>query len=150
MQEGRWGRAGRPVGIWLLLANVLAGFAASAEAQNQNQAPPQNQSSGQSAYGCACLHNKTQIAVSYRLKWGDNPWKEDALRAGYQQAICWRYAQGSTSSPPLSFQLDVDLSGGKAWTTYDLALNRLRTAARPSAPTSITTSAIATIPTTSS
>jgi hypothetical protein len=74
----------------------------------------------QMPYGCACLHNNTQSPVSFRYHWGKNEWKSETLRPNYQEALCWRYAQGSTSSPELTFQIDVDLSNGKAWTTYDL------------------------------
>lgn len=71
-------------------------------------------------FGCACLHNKTQSLVSFRYKWGEGEWKKDTLQAGYQQTLCWKYAAGSSTSPPLSFQVDVDLTKGAAWTTYNL------------------------------
>jgi hypothetical protein len=74
----------------------------------------------QAPYGCACLHNKSEHMVKFRYRWGDGEWKNDHLRSGYQETLCWRYAAGSTSSPNLTFQIDVDLSGGTAWTTYAL------------------------------
>jgi len=87
-------------------------------------------------YGCACLHNKTQAVVKFRYKWGDGEWKHDHLRAGYQETLCWKYASGSTSSPSLSFQIDVDLTNGSAWTTYNLPrvqspTNRCESVSRP-------------------
>ena len=86
---------------------------------NPVSAQPRNDPAG-APYGCACLHNKTESTVKFRYKWGNTEWKDDYLRAGYQQTMCWRYAQGSTTSPPLAFQFDVDLTKGAAWTTYDL------------------------------
>jgi hypothetical protein len=71
-------------------------------------------------YGCACLHNKTQHVVKFRYKWGNGDWKSDHLRAGFQETLCWRYGSGPSTSPPLSFQIDVDLTNGAAWTTYNL------------------------------
>jgi hypothetical protein len=66
------------------------------------------------------LHNKTGVDIKYRYKWGDGEWKQVTLPAGYQQPLCWRYAQGSHSSPELLFELDVDMSKGSAWATYDI------------------------------
>jgi|EndMetStandDraft_4_1072995.scaffolds.fasta_scaffold208644_2 hypothetical protein len=71
-------------------------------------------------YGCACFHNKTGTNINYRYKWGDAEWKRVSLPAGYEQTLCWRYAQGSHSSPDLLFELDVDMSKGSAWTKYDI------------------------------
>ena len=82
------------------------------------QAPP---------YGCGCLHNNTQHTVKFRYKWGDGEWKNDYLRSGNQQTLCWRYEQGSTVSPTLAFQLDVDLTAGSAWTTFNLPRVQSRT-----------------------
>jgi hypothetical protein len=71
-------------------------------------------------YGCACFHNKTGVDIKYRYKWGGGDWKNMSLSAGYQRPLCWRYAQGSHSSPDLLFELDVDMSKGSAWTKYDI------------------------------
>ena len=95
----------RLAGAAVLLA---AGIAASPAAQAQNA----------NAFGCACLHNNTRQDINYRYHWGDNQWKNVALKANYQQWLCWTYAQGSRSSPPLTFQIDRDLSPQNAWTTY--------------------------------
>ncbi len=73
----------------------------------------------QAPFGCACLHNNTKGIVSFRYKWGDAQWKNDTLRAGYQETLCWRYADRATS-PNLTFQIDVDLTKGAAWTTFNL------------------------------
>ena len=81
----------------------------------------------ESPYGCACLHNKTDRPVNFRYKWGDGEWKPDYLRSGYQETLCWRFASGSNSTPKLSFQIDVDLSGGTAWTTFNLPLVQSQT-----------------------
>jgi hypothetical protein len=90
-----------------LLAVALTALGSSAQAEY-------------SPFGCACLHNQTQHVVKFRYKWGEGDWKHDFLRAGHHEPICWRYADGSTHSPPLSFQIDVDLTGSSAWTTYNL------------------------------
>ena len=76
--------------------------------------------SADNAYGCACFHNKTGVGINYRYKWGDGDWKKVSLPANYEQTLCWRYAQGSHSSPELFFELDVDMSKGSAWTKYDI------------------------------
>ena len=71
-------------------------------------------------FGCACFHNKTGVDIKYRYRWGDGDWEHVTLRAGYQRPLCWRYAQGSHSSPDLLFELDVDMSKGSAWAKYDI------------------------------
>ena len=78
-------------------------------------------------FGCACLHNDTKVVVKFRYKWGDGQWTSDYLRAGYQETLCWRYTGGSASSPPLGFQIDVDLTNGAAWTTYNLPRGQSQT-----------------------
>lgn len=72
----------------------------------------------QTTHGCACLHNQTQVPISYRYKWGEGEWKTMKLQAGYRNWICWQYQNAQKSSPNLLFQLDVDMSKGSAWTTY--------------------------------
>ena len=72
----------------------------------------------QSGWGCACLHNRTGVQINFRYKWGDNAWKVVNLAANYNDAICWNYGGGRPTSPPLTFQLDVDMTGGTAWSTY--------------------------------
>jgi hypothetical protein len=83
------------------------------------QAPRPSQGS-QNTHGCACLHNETQRTVNFRYHWGTNSWKPVRMQAGFQYAICWRYPGGSHSSPALQFELDVDMTKGNAWTTYDI------------------------------
>lgn len=71
-------------------------------------------------YGCACLHNRTGVQINFRYKWGDGAWKVVNLPANYNDALCWNYGGGQRSSPPLSFQLDVDMTSGNAWATYSV------------------------------
>ncbi|MBM3645235.1 MAG: hypothetical protein FJX02_12945 [Alphaproteobacteria bacterium] len=71
-------------------------------------------------HGCACLHNRTGQQINYRYKWGEAEWQTRALQPGYRSWMCWRYADNSRSSPQLLFQLDVDMSSGTAWTTYNI------------------------------
>ena len=80
----------------------------------------------QTTHGCACLHNQTQVPISYRSKWGEGEWKTMKLQAGYRNWICWQYQNAQKSSPNLLFQLDVDMSKGSAWTTY--TIGRVQTA----------------------
>jgi len=82
----------------------------------------------QNPYGCACLNNLTQGTVHYRFHWGNDPWQTMTLQRGQRAWMCWQYAPGTSSSPPLQFQLDVDLSQGSAWTTY--AIERVQSPAR--------------------
>ncbi len=70
--------------------------------------------------GCACVHNKTNVTISYRHKWEEKAWHVVKLQPNNQQAICWGYAVGSKYSPELTFQLDVDMTKGNAWTTFNL------------------------------
>ena len=44
----------------------------------------------QTTHGCACLHNQTQVPISYRYKWGEGEWKTMKLQAGYRN---WSYRQ---------------------------------------------------------
>lgn len=66
------------------------------------------------------LHNKTNISINYRYKWANGQWQNITLRPGYEDALCWHYAAGNHSSPDMAFELDVDMSKGKAWTFYDI------------------------------
>ena len=90
-----------------LMAVVLGFGAAGAQAQN-------------TTHGCTCIHNNTKVIVSYRFKWGEQQWQNFKLSPNYQNAICWKYADAAKSSPALSFQLDVDMTKGNAWTTFNL------------------------------
>ena len=78
-------------------------------------------------HGCACFHNKTGATISYRYKWGEGQWQSYQLQPNYQNWICWKYDNAQKSSPNLTFQLDVDMSKGSAWTTY--AITRVQTTA---------------------
>ena len=75
----------------------------------------------ETTHGCACIHNKTNTTISYRYKWGDGQWQNFKLQPANQTWICWKYDTVQKSSPNLSFQLDVDMSIGSAWTTYAAA-----------------------------
>ena len=59
-------------------------------------------------------------------RWGDGQWHNVKLQPGYQNWICWAYDNPQKSSPNLTFQIDVDATGGQAWTTY--TLTRVQTA----------------------
>jgi hypothetical protein len=83
-------------------------------------------SAQQTTHGCACIHNNTKANAGYRYKWGDGQWQNVKLQPGYQNWICWAYDNPQKSSPNLTFQIDVDATGGQAWTTY--ALTRVQTA----------------------
>ena len=96
--------------VWAGMALCAMGFGPMTAAPAQAEA----------RFGCACLHNKTEHRINFRYKWGNKDWTADYLRSGNQETLCWRYAEGSTSSPELTFQIDVDLTGGAAWTTYAL------------------------------
>ncbi len=90
------------------LAAILVGVgAAGAQAQN-------------TTHGCACIPNNTKATISYRYKWGEQQWQNFKLQPNYQNWICWKYADAAKSSPALSFQLDVDMTKGNAWTTFSL------------------------------
>lgn len=78
-------------------------------------------------HGCACFHNKTNATISYRYKWANGQWQDYKLQPNYQNWICWKYDNPQKSSPNLTFQLDVDMSKGSAWTTY--AITRVQTTA---------------------
>lgn len=86
------------------LVAVVGGAAPSAQAQNH--------------YGCACLHNKVGVPIKYRYHWGDGAWHAVEISANHMRWMCWNYGTGAHTSPPLQFQLDVDMTGGTRWTTY--------------------------------
>ncbi|MCW5748750.1 MAG: hypothetical protein KIT36_21355 [Alphaproteobacteria bacterium] len=75
-------------------------------------------------YGCACLHNRTGVQINFRYRWGDGEWKVVRLPANYNDALCWNYGGGPPRSPPLTFQLDTDMTGGTSWSTY--TVNRVQ------------------------
>jgi hypothetical protein len=99
-------------GSFLAMVGTLASMVLVTPVQAQNNFGP--------AYGCACLHNKTQNTVNFRYKWGERNWVNDYLQKGNQQTLCWNYGSDGPTSPPLTFQIDVDTGGGAAWTTYNL------------------------------
>ena len=71
-------------------------------------------------HGCACFHNNTTGTIAYRYKWGDGQWQPHKLPPNNQSWICWKYDSGQKNSPNLTFQLDVDMTKGSAWTTYSI------------------------------
>lgn len=77
-------------------------------------------------HGCACLHNGAAATINFRYKWGEGQWHSVTLQPRFEDAICWRYDNAQKSSPNLTFQLDVDMTKGSAWTTY--AISRVQTA----------------------
>ncbi len=112
-----------------VVAMVLGGLSSAllvsqANAQSGNVQPgtaaPNSGAPNDKPYGCACLHNQTPAQISYRYRWGTGNWQDKTLSSKYQQSLCWTYAQGSRTSPPLEFQLDVDMSSATAWTTYTI------------------------------
>lgn len=76
-------------------------------------------------HGCACVHNETGRPINFRYRFGDRDWKKVKLQANWNDAICWKYGGGNRSSPNLTFELDVDMTKGNAWTVY--ALTRVQT-----------------------
>jgi len=101
----------------LALGSALA-IASSASAQNV----------AGSRYGCACLNNEAGVNINFRYAFGSNPMKKASMGANTRQWICYDYGNGPRSSPPLKFELDVDMSRGNAWTTY--ALTRVQSNAQ--------------------
>ena len=75
----------------------------------------------ETTHGCACIHNKTKATISYRYKWGEGQWQNVKLQPAYKNWMCWKYDNAQKSSPSLSFQLDVDMTSGSAWTTYTIS-----------------------------
>ena len=82
--------------------------------------PSQPSPGNRNTHGCACLHNETSRPVNFRYHWSTRDWKQVNMRPGFQYVFCWRYADGSHSSPDLQFELDVDMTKGNAWTTYNI------------------------------
>ncbi len=101
----------------LALAGAL-GLASTASAQNY----------GGPRYGCACLNNETGTKINFRYQFGSQPMKSATMGANARQWICYDYGNGPRTSPPLNFQLDVDMTKGSAWTTY--ALTRIQSTAK--------------------
>ncbi|MBM3528825.1 MAG: hypothetical protein FJX62_12105 [Alphaproteobacteria bacterium] len=84
------------------------------------QPAPSKGADNRNTHGCACLHNETNRAVNFRYRWGSGEWKVVNMKPDFQYAFCWKYAEGSKSSPDLKFELDVDMTKGSAWRTYDI------------------------------
>lgn len=74
----------------------------------------------QSNFGCACVHNKTNVTIDYTYRWGEADWRRINLQPNHTESHCWRYQSGTASSPRLQIRLDVDMSRETAWKTYDL------------------------------
>ena len=91
-------------------------------------AAAKNFSAGGARYGCSCLSNETGVNIKFRYAFGSNPLKNATMGANRRQWICYDYGAGPRTSPPLKFQLDVDMGRGNAWTTY--ALTRIQSNAR--------------------
>jgi hypothetical protein len=85
-------------------------------------------------HGCACVVNNTKTAINYRFKWGEQAWQTRTLQPAYQTSICWPYADAAKSSPALTFQLDVDMTKGSAWTTFNLPRMQSTAATCPATP----------------
>jgi len=77
------------------------------------------------SHGCSCVHNEVGQPVNFRYKFGNGAWRNVKLQAGFNDAICWKYSGGTHISPELRFELDIDMTKGKAWTVY--ALTRVQT-----------------------
>jgi hypothetical protein len=58
--------------------------------------------------------------VKFRYKWGDGEWRNVAAKPNFKNWMCWKYGEAK-KSPDLTFQLDVDLTDGNAWTVYRIA-----------------------------
>jgi hypothetical protein len=82
--------------------------------------PPKPSSGGKNTHGCACLHNEIERPINFRYHWGTGNWTNVTMKPGWQHSFCWKYADGSHSSPDLQFELDVDMTKGHSWTTYDI------------------------------
>jgi hypothetical protein len=113
--------AARRMGLSMLALVIGAGLSAAPASARQASPWPKMETPGPvMPYGCSCVHNGLPGTVQYRYRWGNAPWKAVNLQTGYQQALCWTYASGSTVSPPLQFQLDVDMGDATRWVTYDI------------------------------
>lgn len=82
--------------------------------------PPKPSPGNRNTHGCACLHNETGQAINFRYHWGTGAWKKVNMRPGFQYSFCWKYTDASHSSPALQFELDVDMTKGNSWTTYNI------------------------------
>lgn len=107
---------------------VLAAIAVGAALLAAAPAAAQNFGAGGARYGCACLTNETGVNINFRYAFGSNPLKKATMGANRRQWICYDYGNGPRTSPPLKFELDVDMGKGNAWTTY--ALTRVQSNAK--------------------
>lgn len=76
--------------------------------------------SAEAAFGCACVNNGVGQRIQFRFKWGNDPFKTLTLDPGMVYAFCWRYSDGSRTSPPLEFMLNRATDGSAAFTDYAL------------------------------
>ncbi len=77
---------------------TLATFALPADAANR--------------FALACIENKTDVALNYQFKWGDDgQWATRTLQPNGRRAHSWRYANPNEKrSPWLYIRFDSDLS----------------------------------------
>lgn len=102
--------------VTMFAAALMAGwhFAVAAPAAAQ-----------ETTHGCACVTNTTKVDASYRYRWGDGPWRDVKLAPGRRGWMCWAYEGEQKKSPTLAFLIDVDPTGGQAWTAQ--VLERVQT-----------------------
>ncbi|QQS11277.1 MAG: hypothetical protein IPK81_17045 [Rhodospirillales bacterium] len=104
---------GTKLGFLTLAAGAALAISAAAPAQAQSTAPTH-------PYGCACLNNNIGVPINFRYRWGEGEWKTTNLPTGMRSWMCYTYPPGTSVSPQLVFQLDVDMTSGQAWTTYTI------------------------------
>lgn len=98
------------IGVCAAVLGAIASLHATEAAAQGNAA---------NTHGCSCLHNNTASTIHYRFRWGDRDWKKVSLSAGGAEYMCWAY-KDAPKSPELQFQLDVDMTSGKKWETFDI------------------------------
>jgi hypothetical protein len=111
------------VALALLSVGGVLAFTSSSSAQNYSGPAPAG-----ARFGCSCLNNETNATINFRWHFANRPMRTASVRPKGRYWICWDYGSGPRTSPPLNFQLDVDMSRGNAWTTY--ALHRVQSRAQ--------------------
>jgi opacity protein-like surface antigen len=96
--------------ILTLLAAALLSSALIAQASSEDD-----------FYELVCIHNDTDLTISFRYRWGNGSWTTAQVQPGYVRPIWWEYDYANQDrSPNLSIRFDRDLSSDSSIKSYNL------------------------------
>jgi hypothetical protein len=79
-----------------------------------------NATRGLLKYTVTCLENKTDMNLSYSIRWGNGEWQSSTVKAWGSFWHSWGYREGEQIPPTLQISFDHDLSNAAQYRQYDL------------------------------